>query len=97
MTLAAFEGNGLNGLSVAFIANGSPIGCIFSGLLFGGLLYGGQNLQYAVGAPSEIVNIMIGTIVFFVALKDIIPMAAGWLEHKSASRQITAGKEEVSS
>ncbi|MCF0258834.1 MAG: ABC transporter permease [Erysipelotrichaceae bacterium] len=97
MTLAAFEGNGLNGLSVAFIANGSPVGCIFSGLLFGGLLYGGQNLQYVVGAPSEIVNIMIGTIVFFVALKDVIPMIAEWLEHKNASKKITASNEEVSS
>ena len=97
LTLAAFEGNGLNGLSVAFIANGSPVGCIFSGLLFGGLLYGGQNLQYAVGAPSEIVNIMIGTIVFFVALKDIIPMIAGWLEHRNASKTMAAAKEEASS
>lgn len=74
--LAAFESNGLNGLSVAFIAGGSPIGCIFAGLLFGGLIYGGQSIQYAVGAPSEIINIMIGTIVFLVALKDIVAVFA---------------------
>lgn len=72
-TLAGFENAGFNGLSVAFIAMGSPVGCIFAGLLFGGLLYGAQSLQYEVGAPSEIINIVIGVIVFFVALSYVLP------------------------
>lgn len=71
--LSAFENTGFNGLAVALIATSSPIGCIFSGLLFGGLIYGGQALQYQVGAPSEIINIVIGVIVFFVALTQMIP------------------------
>lgn len=75
-TMAAFENNGFNGLSVALIAGSSPIGCIFGGLLYGGLLYGGQSVQSAIGAPSEIINIMIGTIVFFVALTKIVPSLA---------------------
>ena len=53
-TLAAFENNGFNGLSVAFIAGSSPVGCIFAGLLFGGLLYGGQSIQADIGAPTEL-------------------------------------------
>lgn len=72
-TLAAFENTGFNALGVCLIAASSPIGCIFAGLLFGGLLYGGQSLQYEIGAPSEIINIVIGVIVFFVALTHIIP------------------------
>lgn len=75
-TMAAFENNGFNGLSVALIAGSSPIGCIFAGILFGGLLYGGQSVQSAIGAPSEIINIMIGTIVFFVALTKMVPILA---------------------
>jgi simple sugar transport system permease protein len=75
-TLAAFENYGFNGLSVALIAGSSPIGCIFGGLLYGGLLYGGQSVQSAIGAPSEIINIMIGTIVFFVALTKVVPALA---------------------
>ena len=63
-------------LVVALIAGSSPIGCIFGGLLYGGLLYGGQSVQSAVGAPSEIINIMIGTIVFFVALTKVVPVLA---------------------
>ena len=83
-TLAAFENNGFNGLSVALIAGSSPIGCIFAGLLFGGLLYGGQSVQQDVGAPTEIINIMIGTIVFFVALTKIVPALAEKLEKRGA-------------
>ncbi len=81
-TISVFEGNGLNGLSVALIANSSPIGCIFAGLLFSGLIYGGQSVQSEVGVPSEIINIMIGTIVFFVALTRLIPQLANVFEKK---------------
>ena len=73
-TLAAFENYGFNGLSVAVIAGSSPIGCIFAGLLFSGLLYGAQTVQQVVGAPSDIINIMIGTIVFAMALSAIMPV-----------------------
>lgn len=83
-TLAAFENNGFNGLSVALIAGSSPIGCVFAGLLFGGLLYGGQSVQQDVGAPTEIINIMIGTIVFFVALTKVVPVLAEKLEKRGA-------------
>ena len=71
--LAIFENNGFNGMSVALIAGGTPFGCIFAGLLFSGLIYAGQSLQFKTGAPSEIVNIMIGVIVFFVALTQFMP------------------------
>lgn len=84
--LAMFEQNGMNGIAVAFIAGGSPLGCIFSGLLFGGLLYGGQSIQYEIGAPSEIINIMIGTIVFFVALTKILPALAEHLAKRGGNR-----------
>jgi ABC-type uncharacterized transport system permease subunit len=85
-TMAAFENNGFNGLSVALIAGSSPIGCIFAGLLFGGLLYGGQSVQQDVGAPTEIINIMIGTIVFFVALTKVVPSLADKLEKRGVRR-----------
>ena len=75
-TLSGFENVGFNGLSVAFIAFSSPIGCIFTGLLFGGLLYGGAGLQSRIGAPTEIINIVIGVIVFFCALSYLLPRFA---------------------
>ena len=85
-TLAAFENNGFNGLSVAFIAGCSPIGCIPASLLFAGLIYGGQTVQQAMGAPSEIIDIMIGSIVFCMALGGVVPMIAERIEHRRAQR-----------
>lgn len=72
--LMALENYGFNGLSVALMAGGSPIGSIFSGLLFAGLNYGGGSIQLEVGAPSEIIDILIGTIVFCMALVTLVPI-----------------------
>lgn len=80
--LSAFENNGWNGVSVALIAGNSPLGCLFAGLLFGGFLYGGQSVQSEIGAPSEIINIMLGTIVFFVALSRVVTLFAEKLEKR---------------
>ncbi|RDY24117.1 ABC transporter permease [Romboutsia maritimum] len=71
--LAAQEGYGFDGIAVALIANSNPIGVIFSGLLFGAFKYGGTKMQ-VVGAPSEVVNIVIGSIVYFIALSSVLRM-----------------------
>jgi simple sugar transport system permease protein len=91
-TLSAFENVGFNGLSVAFIAFSSPIGCLFAGLLFGGLLYGGAGLQSKVGAPTEIINIVIGVIVFFCALSYLIPR---FVERRDAARLNRKRKKQM--
>ncbi len=72
-TLAATEGYGFDGIAVALIGSNSPIACIFSGLFFGTLKYGGSKIQSPpIGAPTEVINIMIGTIIFFIAIPRII-------------------------
>ena len=104
-TLAAFENAGFNGLAVAFIAGCSPLGCIPASLLFSGLIYGGQTVQQVMGAPSDIINIMIGTIVFFMALGSIIPMLADRIDRKRAlaeeagahaAAEVPAGTDDAS-
>lgn len=92
--LSAQEGYGFNGLSVAFIAGCSCVGCIPSSLLFATLIYGGMAVQSVMGAPSNIINIMIGTIVFFTALPGIAPALASWLEarqHKTEEAHGSTG------
>ena len=71
--LAAQEGYGFDGIAVALIANSNPIGVILSGLLFGAFKYGGTKMQ-AIGAPSEVVNIVVGSIVYFIALSSVLRM-----------------------
>lgn len=73
------EGFGFAGIVVALIGCSNPFGVIFAGLFYGFLTYGGTKLNL-VGAPSQLVNVIIGTIVFFISisiifrrLKDIKP------------------------
>ena len=79
--LAAQEGYGFDGIAVALIANSNPIGVIFSGLLFGAFKYGGTKMQ-AIGAPSEVVNIVIGSIVYFIALSSVLKMLYDKMKEK---------------
>ncbi len=84
--LAAHEGYGFDGIAVALMAGSNPIGCIFSGLFFGAIKYGGTSLQSDIGAPSEIISIIIGTIVFFIAMSTLFPIIANKLKKKGAAK-----------
>ena len=50
-------------------------------------LYGGAGLQSRVGAPTEIINIVIGVIVFFVALSYLIPRFVDRLDASRLNRK----------
>lgn len=64
------EGFGFQGISVALIGASNPIGVFFAGLFYGALKYGGNKLNL-IGAPSEVINIIMGTVVFFIAISDV--------------------------
>jgi ABC-type uncharacterized transport system permease subunit len=70
--LAAMEGYGFDGIAVSLIGNNTGIGSVFAGVLFGGLKYGGSKIQDAVGAPTEVINIVVGTIILFIAMPALI-------------------------
>lgn len=67
---AGQEGYGFEGITVALIAGSNPIGCIFSGLFYGAMKYGGTKLTL-VDAPSEVVDIIMGTIILFIAVSHV--------------------------
>ncbi len=67
---SAQESFGFQGITVALIGSTNPIGCIFAGLFYGAMKYGGTKLSL-VNAPSEIVNIIMGTIIFFIAISHV--------------------------
>ena len=91
--IAMHEGFGFDGISVALIAGSSPLGCILSGLLFGALKYGSSAIQSTIKAPSEIINIVIGVIVFCVALSTVLPMIAEKLEIRAEKKQTQEKKK----
>ncbi|KXZ39314.1 nucleoside ABC transporter membrane protein [Alkalithermobacter thermoalcaliphilus JW-YL-7 = DSM 7308] len=69
--LAAMEGYGFDGIAVSLIGNNTPLGVVLGALLFGGLKYGGSRLQ-TIGAPTEIINIVIGSIIYFIAASRLV-------------------------
>lgn len=80
--LAAAEGFGFEGISVALIGGNNPIGCVLAGLLYGALKYGGSKIQPKIGAPYEIISIIMGTIVLFIAMPKLIKLASKKKEAK---------------
>jgi len=79
--LASMEGYGFDGIAVSLIGANSPLGTVFAGLFFGALKYSGGKLQSALEAPSEIISIMIGLIIFFAALPKLFEMCGSGLKN----------------
>ncbi|MFA6236332.1 MAG: ABC transporter permease [Bacteriovorax sp.] len=88
--LAAHEGYGFDGIAVSLIGANSPMGSVLAGFFLGGLKYSGQKLQSALEAPSEVIGIMIGAIIFFIAIpivfekplnKLFLKVSKKWSQH----------------
>lgn len=67
---AGQEGFGFEGITVALIAGSNPIACIFSGIFYGAMKYGGSKLTI-VGAPKEVINIIMGVVIIFIAVSHV--------------------------
>ena len=67
---AGQEGFGFEGISVALIGASNPIGCIFSGIFYGAMKYGGSKLTL-VGAPSEVIDIIMGCVILLIAISAV--------------------------
>ena len=72
---ATQESFGFQGITVALIAGSNPIGCVFSGLFYGAMKYGGSKLSL-INAPSEVVDIIMGTIILFIAVSHVFKKLA---------------------
>lgn len=67
---AGQEGYGFEGITVALIAGSNPLGCIFSGIFYGAMKYGGSKLTM-VGAPEEVIDIIMGCVIIFIAISGV--------------------------
>lgn len=61
---------GFNGMSVALLASNAPLGIPFAAFLFGVLSIGAPGMVRA-GIPSELINVVTASIIFFVGVKFI--------------------------
>lgn len=64
------EGFGFAGIVVALMGCSNPFGVFISGLFYGALIYGGSKLNL-VGAPTQLINVIVGTVVLFIAISVI--------------------------
>lgn len=62
---------GFDGMAVSLLGGGSSVGILLSSILFSILKLGGQGMQFA-NIPSELVDIDIAIIIFFIAISYVI-------------------------
>ncbi|PQP85822.1 ABC transporter permease [Paenibacillus sp. AR247] len=65
-------GVGFDGIAVALIGMNHPFGILLSAALFGTLTYGSAGMSFGAEVPPEIIRIVIGSIIFFIAAQGIV-------------------------
>lgn len=63
---------GYDGMAVALLGLSSPAGILFAALLFAILKIGGTSMPLGSGVPTEVVDIVIASIIFFVGANYLI-------------------------
>ena len=87
------EGFGFAGIVVALIGCSNPFGVGVAGLFYGALMYGGSKLNLE-GVPTQLINVIVGTVVFFIAISVIFENIKRFKPRPKVS-SIAAGKEET--
>ncbi|WP_058306441.1 ABC transporter permease [Gracilibacillus massiliensis] len=73
--MSGFTNLGFDGIAVALLGANNAFGVILAGILFGVLKEGAGEMPTAAGVPTELVDIIIALIIFFVASSYIIRWA----------------------
>ncbi len=80
--------NGFNGIAVALLGNSNPIGIIFAATFFAHLQRGGYYMQLLNFKP-EIIDIIIGVIIYFSAfaliIKDSLPKLLAFVKKRKST------------
>ena len=64
------EGFGFAGIVVALIGCSNPFGVLAAGIFYGALNYGGSKLNL-VDVPTQLISVIVGTVVFFISISII--------------------------
>ncbi len=85
---AAYSTNvGFDAITVALLARANPVGVVFSGLLLGALRAGAPLMQIQAGVPVQMIDLLQGLILFF--------LAANVLVRKLFGTRATGGVDEL--
>ena len=86
------EGFGFAGIVVALIGCSNPFGVLVAGIFYGALMFGGSKLNL-VGAPTQLINVIVGTVVFFIAISIIFSRIKNLRKVPVPAASNAAGKE----
>jgi len=70
----AMPSNPRGGMSVSILAANNPLGVIPAALLFGAMKGGAIQIDFALGVPPELVEVLRGLIILFVAMPEFFRM-----------------------
>lgn len=70
--MAGSSGIGFDGVAVSLLGGNNPLGVVLAAVLFGGLTYGSAGMSFGADVPPEIIRVVIGSVIFFVAAHGIV-------------------------
>lgn len=70
---------GFDGIPIAILSGGNPIGIMVGSIVFGALRVGSANMQIKVGVSSELVSVIQGVLICFIALEYLFHFFSGKL------------------
>lgn len=88
------EGYGFAGIVVALIGCSNPFGVFAAGLFYGALRYSGGKLNL-INVPTQVVDIIIGTVVFFIAISSIFSYIKYLKKNPAAKAEEVKKTEEI--
>ena len=71
---SGFPPLGFDGIAVSILAGNHPLGVVPAALLFGALKSGSLQIDFALGVPNELVEVLRGLIILFVAMPEFFRM-----------------------
>ena len=72
MVRAFSTGYGFDAIALALLGNSTPLGVVLSSLLFGFLRGGAARMQSVASVPVELIRIIQGMVIVFIAAPAII-------------------------
>ena len=72
MVRAFSAGYGFDSIALALLGNSHPVGVVLASLLFGFMRGGAARMQSVAGVPVEIIRVVQGMVIVFVAAPAII-------------------------
>lgn len=84
---SGFTNIGFDGIAVALLGAANPFGIVLAGFFFAALQVGGASYAFTSIAPTEIVSVVIATIIFFIAISYFVEYLLEKYSKKSPKKE----------